>query len=170
MFFSICQSFTGYAGNSSYAGTPIIQGKPVVQEQPIAQGEGSVNLHTQQIKGPTSINVSIDPQDSVLLQTAKVCAINPNESQCMFNVRVIFDGGALRSYITQEFKDVLNLPVLKRDLLLIKTFGSDKEILQECELVQVALKGLNNDLVTYLTLHAVPKICAPIQDQRIEIA
>ena len=71
------------------SGPPIIQGKPVVQEQPIAQGGGNVNLHTQQIKGPTSINVSIDPQDSVLLQTAKVCAINPNEPQCMFNVRVI---------------------------------------------------------------------------------
>ena len=87
----------------------------------------------------------------------------------MFNARVIFDGGMQRSYITHELKDPLNLPVLKRDLLLIKTFGSDKETLQECELVQVALKGLNNDLVTYLTLHAVPKICAPIQDQRIEI-
>ena len=88
----------------------------------------------------------------------------------MFNARVIFDGGVQRSYITQELKDALNLPVLKKDLLLIKTFGSDKETLQECELVQVALKGLNNDLVTYLTLHAVSKICSPIQDQRIEIA
>ena len=37
-------------------------------------------------------------------------------------------------------------------------------------MVQVPLRGLHNDLVTYLTLHAVPKICAPIQDQRIEIA
>ena len=100
----------------------------------------------------------------------KECAINPNKPQCIFNVGVIFDGGVQRSYITQELKDVLNLPILKRDLLSIKTFGSDKEALQECELVQVALKGLNNDLVTYLTLHAVPKICAPIQGQRIEIA
>ena len=76
-------------------------------------------------------------------------AINPNELQCMLNARVIFDGGAQRSYITQKLKDALNLPVLKKDLLLIKTFGSDKETLQECELVQVALKELNNDLVTY---------------------
>ena len=99
-------------------GPPIIQGKPVVREQPIPQGGGNVNLHTQQIKGHTSINVSIDPQDSVLLQNAKVCAINPNEPQCMFNVRIIFDGRVQRSYITQELKDLLNLPVLKRDLLL----------------------------------------------------
>ena len=79
-------------GHPVMSGPPINQRKPVVQEQPIAQGGGNVNLHTQQIKGPTSINVSIDPQDLVLLQTAKVCAINPNEPQCMFKMLVIFDG------------------------------------------------------------------------------
>ena len=79
-------------------GLPIIQAKPVVQEQPIAQGGGNVNLHTQQLKGPTSINVSIDPKIqfySRLRKCVQLTLTNPNA--CLM----------LESYLMGEHKEAI---------------------------------------------------------------
>ena len=42
-------------------------------------------------------------------------------------------------------------------------------MVKTCEEVQVSVQG-NRDLNLYLTAHCVPIICAPLQNQRIEVA
>ena len=52
---------------------------------------------------------------------------------------------------------------------MIKTFGSDECQMQNCEVVQLCLKGVSTDLNFYLTAYVVPLIRAPLQNQAIEV-
>ena len=67
----------------------------------------------------------IDTGTSILLQTAPADAYKPNEPETTVGVRVILGSGSQRSYITTELKDILNLPMLKSEPLMIKTFNSE---------------------------------------------
>ena len=42
--------------------------------------------------------------------------------------------------------------------------------MRECDTVQFAVKGLNDDLMLYINAHTVPLICSPIQNQAIQFA
>ena len=50
------------------------------------------------------------------------------------NVRVLLDGRSQLSYISQRLRDVLKLPTVRTDQLIIKTFGSESEQLTDCDL------------------------------------
>ena len=66
-------------------------------------------------------------------------------------------------------KDLLNLRVILSEKLMIKTFAAEGKK-QDCEVVQVCLRGLDNDLNVYVTAYVVPVIFAPLQNQEIELA
>ena len=54
---------------------------------------------------------------------------------CMWikcNVRLVFDSCSQRSCVTQAVKEKLQLPVVGRDSLLIKTFGESDARLRTC--------------------------------------
>ena len=86
-----------------------------------------------------------------------------DNSEEAINVRLLFDSGSQRSYISDRLRNRLRLPTVKTEKLLIKTFGDDSEQLRECDTVQFAVKGLNDDLMLYINAHTVPLICSPIQ-------
>ena len=75
-----------------------------------------------------------------------------------------------RTYITSDLKEKLQLPVLGREQLLIKTFGSDDKELTICEIVKLSLKSLHDNLNISLSAYAVPVICSPIYNQPVEFA
>ena len=79
-----------------------------------------------------------DVKTSVLLQTARAVVSRPNDpSSHSVNVMLILDKGSQQSYILKHLQDTLQPKILNLERLAIKTFGSDTEELQECEVEQI---------------------------------
>ena len=79
--------------------------------------------------------------------------------------RVLLDLGSQKSYCTLQVKEALNLPTLKKEWLMIKTFGDANPTLRECHLRIEGIEGTS----LYVNLFAVEKICSPISNQTIEL-
>jgi len=94
---------------------------------------------------------------------------DPRKPEASIMVRVIFDSGSQRSYITNKVKDHLSLNPRGTETMLIKTFGSDKGNKQFCELVCLDL-GLCNEGSVELLFMSVPLICDPLTNQPISQA
>ena len=105
----------------------------------------------------------------MLLQTARVSIFNPANPVMSINVRLIFDSGSQRSYVTDKVKQSLSLNRQCVQTMLIKTFGSDKGSKQQCDVVSLGLNTWNGDTVQ-LSFLSVPLICDPISDQPITCA
>ena len=105
---------------------------------------------------------------SVLLQTATAEVVRPDNDSSPLNVRLVVDSCSQRSYVTQAVKEKLQLPVVGRDSLLIKTFGESDARLRTCEIVQVGIKTLC-DTTVYIQAYVVPVICGPLTQQSTEL-
>ncbi|CAH3182111.1 unnamed protein product, partial [Porites lobata] len=79
---------------------------------------------------------------SVLLQTATAEVIPPDNDSYSRSVCLVVD-----SCSQQHLKFELGLPVVGRDLLLIKTFGQSYARLRVCEMVQVGIKTVRRATV-----------------------
>ena len=75
----------------------------------------------------------------VLLQTARAHVYNDRTTQPTKEVRILFDCGSQRSYVTEGIRKSLSLRPDDVETMLIKTFGSDKENKQECSVVSLGL-------------------------------
>lgn len=62
---------------------------------------------------------------------------------------------------SEHLKFELGLPVVGRDLLLIKTFGQSYARLRSCEMVQVGIKTVRGATV-YVQAYVVPVIRGPL--------
>ena len=83
--------------------------------------------------------------------------------------RIILDSGSQRSYITNRLKNELSLPVEYQESMLIKTFGSQDEKLQTCDVVCFSVKvpdGTDMEMSAY----SVPLICEPLTGQTVALA
>ena len=76
---------------------------------------------------PTTANTtnSIKDKKTILLQTARAVASNSDGSKEV-NLRILFDSGSQRSYITEVIKAKLGLRSLKTEKLHLNTFGDSK--------------------------------------------
>ena len=139
---------------------------PVQQEM-----GGQVQTGTGQVPEPGRVvNCFINAQNAVLLQSARAVIMNPNDSSTGVNIRVVFDNCSQCSYISERLKNVLNLPTVRNDLLIIKTFGSQSEKLSHCDLVNACILNIEGGLFTYLNAYTVPFICSPSSNQLITVA
>lgn len=108
----------------------------------------------------------VDTATSILLQTARARAWRTDEPANTMNVRLILDSGSQRSYVTSRVKNNLNLPCIGSESLMIKTFGSTKETLQTCDIVQLSIgNGNGQGECVNLNAYSVPTICSPICNQ-----
>ena len=86
----------------------------------------------------------------------------------MSNARLLFDSGSQRSYITKSLKGCLKLRCVRKERLIIKTFGVNESCLEDIEVVQLkvrkCLSGQNGRYI-HLELLVVPDICSPLSDQ-----
>ena len=87
--------------------------------------------------------------------------MNPNDSSTGVNIHVVFDNCSQRSYISERLNIMLNLPTVRTDQLIIKTFGSQSEKITHCDLVNVCISNIEEGLFTYLNAYTVPFICSP---------
>ena len=118
---------------------------------------------------PSTSTLHVDTRNSVLLQTAAAVVSHPRDSKSV-TTRVIFDSGSQRSYISDKLRNALNLPSIQSENLIIKTFGTEQERVRKCDVVQLSVKGVNDNLNLYLNAYTVPLICSPLGQQSIELA
>lgn len=112
----------------------------------------------EQVENVTSVSTSMyvdQLRGSVLLQTATAEVVRPDYDSYSRSIR-LFD-----SYITENLKTELGLPVIGRDSLLIKAFGESDARLRSCEIIQVGIKAACEETV-YIQAYVVPVICGPL--------
>ena len=128
-----------------------------------------VNSPSNHVPTTTASLYCIDARTPVLLQTARasVCKVNnPNVSR---EVRIIFDCGSQRSYITDELENYLTLDPICTETMLIKTFGSENCSTQLCEVVELEVSPQIGGSLK-MSFLSVPLICEPISGQSIPYA
>ena len=100
------------------------------------------------------------------LQTARAVIYNPVKQKRTVAVRLLFDSGSQRSYLSERAMTLLELVPTGEQTLAIATFGATLEQTKVCPIVHVGirLKGYPNGA---LSLHVVPTICEPLSCQPI---
>ena len=138
----------------------ICEGMKSQLSMPQTRPEGYVTA-TPKVSGVTSNNYCyVDRETNVLLQTATATVTNVEQSQSI-QTSVLFDLGSQKSYCTLSVKNTLNLPTLKKEWLMIKTFGEANPRLRECDSVQLRIQGIEGTSL-YLNVFAVDRICSPL--------
>ena len=135
-------------------------------------GDSQSTLGGQDQDNVASISTSMyvdQSRGSVLLQTATAEVVRPDNDSYSPSVRLVFDSCSQRSYVTKDLKDKLKLPVIGRESLLIKTFGESDARLRTCEIVQVGIKTMCDEIV-YIQAYVVPVICGTLTQQPTELA
>ena len=93
----------------------------------------------------------------------------PDKPEASVQARILFNSGSQRSYVYQRLNEALRLKPIHSETLAIKTFGSTDENVQTCDNVQLCVQEVNGSNL-YLTVNTVPVICAPLQNQCIELS
>ena len=113
----------------------------------------------------TNVTVTASSQtrtsENILLQTARTFAFKDNQSKKV-PVRILFDSGSQRSYITDELCDKLNLRVEGKENLNLNTFGSNRYRKQSCTRVKVRIEIMDRNFVESTAL-SNPVICSPVK-------
>ena len=96
----------------------------------------------------------------ILLQTARATAVN-RDKRCSLEVRILFDSGSQRSYVTNALKTRLKLNPIKVERLNLNTFGEGRFKKQNCDVVRLCLcKPGSNEAIPIEAL-SFPMICSP---------
>ena len=87
-----------------------------------------------------------------------------NRPEFPVEVRIHFDSGSQWSYLTNKMRSILQVPSESSETMMIKTFGSDVQKIQSCDVVRVAIKTKDGENLE-LPLLTVPLICEPLIGQ-----
>ena len=109
---------------------------------------------------PATRTTCAKTKENVLLQTATATALNEDGSKST-TVRILFDTGSQRSYITDNLKTRLGLKTTKTKTLQLNTFGEKGYRKQRCNVAAVRLKTNARELLEISAL-SYPVICSPL--------
>ena len=123
-----------------------------------SQGEKSLNPKAEPFK---SASLFVDHDSTVLLQTARAECFNVENADRHINLRMTFDCGSQRSYITEQACKRLDLKPVGKHELRIAAFGDKKGRVQSCKVLKIG-KETRDRGVGELTLFTVPLICEPL--------
>ncbi|CAB4013086.1 Hypothetical predicted protein [Paramuricea clavata] len=101
----------------------------------------------------------ITTKKQVLLQTARAIATNEGGLKTA-TVRILFDSGSQRSYITDDLRRKLRLNAIKSETLHLNTFGDNKHK-KSCQVFYLTLLGRNGSESKTSVLN-FPIICSPL--------
>ena len=104
-----------------------------------------------------------------MLQTA-VALVSGTNCDTEVPIRILFDSGSQRSYITEHAREKLGVPAVKPEKLLIRTFGQENEQLRTSEVIGLSVRGLDKNESIPVTAYTILLVCTPLQDQSIEVA
>ena len=101
---------------------------------------------------------------SVLLQTIKI-EVSDDQNMKFVTVKVLFDSGSQKSYVTQRLVDCLNLrPVHKQDIY-VNSFGCASGKFINTFEYKLCLKATDGSYC-YIEGTCVPTICAPLKGNK----
>ena len=127
------------------------------EKQPPPQG--TQTDHTvQETTSTTAASTARTKGKTVLLQTARCVATNEDNSNSA-SVRVLFDNGSQRSYVTNSLKSRLKLKPVKRENLRLNTFGDDHVKRETCDVVKFTLRKKDGERLEISAL-SFPVICS----------
>ena len=97
---------------------------------------------------------------TVLLQTASAIARNEDSTKST-RVKILFDNGSQRSYVTDNLKSRLGLKSTKKEMLHLNTFGAKTFRKQKCDVLTLFLEDVNKETSKVCVL-SFPTICSPL--------
>ena len=112
----------------------------------------------------TNVNFSAN-KNNVLLQTA-TAYVSSVVSNRFALTRLIFDSGSQRTCISNLLHEKLRLPSVRKERLVIQTFGMKNNECRDVDVVQLRVKG-RGDAVVYVEAICVSEICSPLVNQNI---
>ena len=158
---------TGGSDQTGTGNTPAVQTRPPPSDMPAAPRSGlNAAAPTFQGQGQRSTSLYVNSHRSILLQTAQAQAFNPKSPRRSLGVRILFDSGSQRSYITQRVAGELSLQSEGTQRMTILTFGSTQERSQHCSCVRLNFE-LRNGQTKQLLLYTVPRICEALSTHPI---
>ena len=126
---------------------------------PIQEKKENTNETKPESKGTTTTS-NMEKRGTVLLQTARMTATNFDGSRST-QVKVLFDSGSQRSYVSNRLKTALKLKPVKNETLNLNTFGNSKFRKQNCDLVKLNLEDKDKAKITIEGL-SFPVICSSL--------
>ena len=108
----------------------------------------------------TTTTASSATKGTVLLQTASAIAKNEDGSKSI-RVKVLFDSGSQRSYVTDSLKSRLGLKSKETETLHLNTFGEKNFRKQKCDVVTLLLDDLDDE-PSKISVLSFPTICSAL--------
>ena len=109
--------------------------------------------------------------EEVLLQCALGVVSHPNKLEFLESRRegvcILFDGCSQRTYIKDDLYLQLDLPIIRHEKLILKTFGEKQGTLKSLMVVQLCIEGKDNSEV-YIEALVVPFICSRLKVPPVE--
>ena len=97
----------------------------------------------------------------MLLQTARAIATN-NDTNSTTQVRILFDSGSQRSYVTERVCAKLRLKPIHTKKLQVNTFGGEHFKTKQCKLVRFDIHKPGSSERVTLTAISYPMICSTL--------
>lgn len=119
------------------------------------------NVHQHITVSGHSVTAQAKSKTTVLLQTARATAINPSNGQST-SVRILFDSGSQRTYVTDDIRDKLSLDILYKERLNLNTFGENNYKSKKCDAVTLQLQRPGHPEVFDVKCLSFPTICTPV--------
>ena len=139
-----------------------------------SQHDLSANKNSQETQNSTLVTQSTEvsqlPQSTttassgskgtVLLQTASAIARNEDSTKST-RVKILFDNGSQRSYVTDNLKSRLGLKSTKKEMLHLNTFGEKTFRKQKCDVLTLFLEDVKEE-TSRVCVFSFPTICSPL--------
>ena len=114
-------------------------------------------------------NVSATQPGTTFLQTAKATVTDSHEFRSK-KVRLLFDRGPQKSFVKREVSDALNLPVIRKEKIIVRGFAQAEEVLRSLDVVRLKVWNISRENYREVELYVVPFICNPLCNQSIDLA
>ena len=122
------------------------------------------NVNTSvQVTSPNS-NMHVGTGSLVALQTARGILRGEREAR----IRVLFDTGSHRCFVTSKAAKLVKPKGIRWELLGIDTFGQKCVNAEQREVVELKLESTNGNKVISLEAFVVPEICS-VQNSHVEL-
>ena len=87
---------------------------------------------------------------------------NVSQPGYILKSRLLLDCGSQRSFISTELRDKLNLPTIRKESVMVKTFGTEQSELKTLEVAQFCVYGKND---VFVEAFCTPVVCSPLTNQ-----
>ena len=133
------------------------------QAEPFAPSSSSTQsiVPSQDVKNSVTTTSTNNGGRTVLLQTARAIATN-NDTNSTTQVRILFDSGSQRSYVTERVCAKLRLKPIHTEKLQVNTFGGEHFKTKQCKLVRFDIHKPGSSERVTLTAISYPMICSTL--------